>query len=79
MAGEVTRRQQRLQVAAEDPPSFLGAGIYGIGGEKAKAEADISKFGTTNLPDKASAVASKKASLRMKARLKAKMTRNSDK
>ena len=52
MAGEVTRRQPNLRVAAEDPPSFLGAGPYRIGREKAKAEADNGKACNSNSRDK---------------------------
>lgn len=43
MAGEVTRKQQKLQIAAEDPPSFHRVGYPDNGWEKAKMEQEISK------------------------------------
>ena len=44
MAGEVTRKQQKLQIAVEDPPSFLRVGNPGTGWEKAKMEQEISRI-----------------------------------
>lgn len=43
MAGEVTRRQQKL-IVPEPPPIFLGSGSHGLGQAKAEVESDISKY-----------------------------------
>lgn len=39
MAGEVTRKQQKLQIPAQDPPIFIQAGTPGREREKAKGGA----------------------------------------
>lgn len=61
MAGEVTKEQQKLPIAAEDPPVFLGAGTHRPGREKAEVQAEINKFDSSqhskqeaeNFPEKA--------------------------
>lgn len=73
MAGEVTERQQR-QAPAENPPSFLNAGAYGLGREEAKVGLDISKICTSTPTDKTMGFPSKGASFWTKARRKATMS-----
>ena len=79
MAGEVTRRQQNLQVAAEDPPCFLDARTFGLRQEKANREADTSKVCSSKVTDKTITLTSKEASLWTKAVLKAEMAQKMDK
>lgn len=50
-AGEVTRRQQKLQITAEDPPSFLGAPTHDLRLEKAEVKADMRKVCGSNAND----------------------------
>lgn len=72
MAGEVTRRQQKLQVVAEDPLCFFCARIYGVGREKANDETDISKFYSSSKVTEKTTAAASKVSLWTKVEWKAK-------
>lgn len=71
MAAEVTRRHQKLHIAAEDPPPFLYAWTHGPEREKAKVEREISKVCSSNPTEKEIGYASKETSFWTKARRKA--------
>lgn len=47
----MTRRQQKLQITAEDPPSFLGAPTHDLRLEKAEVKADMRKVCGSNAND----------------------------
>ena len=78
MAGEVTRKQQKLQIPTEDPPSFIRAGIPSREREKAKVAQEISKVCDTNAIGKNMDMRFKEASFWTKAKRKAKLAQGKD-
>ena len=78
MAGEVTRRRQKLQIPAEDPPSFLGAGTPDREREKAKVKQEISKVCDTNAVETNMGMRYKEASFWRKAKRKPKVVQGTD-
>lgn len=69
MAGEVTRRQQKL-VEAEDPPIFLGAVARDFGREKWGSELNVSRGYSSDASSKATDCIDKGASRWTRARWK---------
>lgn len=72
MAGEVTRRQQKLQIAAEAPPPFLGPS-QDLRRDKRKVEPDMRKVYSSNPDEQEVGDPFQDATFWTKARKKAKM------
>lgn len=70
MAGEVTRKAQRSQIAAEGPPSFLLLRA-GLGREEAKVEREIRKDWLSDQREEDGAGSPKETSFWTRARWKA--------
>ncbi len=73
MAGEVTRRQQKLQIPAEHPPIFVRAGTPSRETEKAKVVQEISNVCDTNAAEENMGMRSQEALFWTKAKRKSKL------